>query len=107
MAIADELEASRRTVYRDITDLIARRVPIQGTAGFGDRQYAASRGRSGILRRTENPRRGRAANEHQPPADPARFTLRAGSRRPPSPPRERRQSSMENPRTWKRPRRKS
>ena len=34
-AIAEELEVSRRTVYRDITDLIGRRVPIQGTAGFG------------------------------------------------------------------------
>ncbi|MGZ9809760.1 helix-turn-helix transcriptional regulator [Pseudoroseicyclus sp. H15] len=33
--IADELEVSRRTIYRDIADLIGRRVPIQGTAGFG------------------------------------------------------------------------
>lgn len=34
-AIAEELEVSRRTVYRDIADLIGRRVPIHGTAGFG------------------------------------------------------------------------
>lgn len=33
--IAAELEVSSRTVYRDIADLIARRVPIQGEAGFG------------------------------------------------------------------------
>ncbi|MGR3562588.1 MAG: helix-turn-helix transcriptional regulator [Heliomarina sp.] len=34
-AIAEELEVSRRTVYRDIADLIGRRVPIHDTAGFG------------------------------------------------------------------------
>lgn len=33
--IAVELEVSQRTIYRDIADLIARRVPIQGEAGFG------------------------------------------------------------------------
>jgi len=33
--IAGELEVSSRTVYRDIADLIAQRVPIQGEAGFG------------------------------------------------------------------------
>jgi predicted DNA-binding transcriptional regulator YafY len=33
--IAGELEVSPRTVYRDVADLIARRVPIQGEAGFG------------------------------------------------------------------------
>ncbi len=33
--IAEELEVSRRTVYRDIADLIGQRVPIVGTAGFG------------------------------------------------------------------------
>lgn len=33
--IASELEVSSRTVYRDMADLIARRVPIQGAAGFG------------------------------------------------------------------------
>lgn len=34
-AIADELETSRRTVYRDIADLIGQRVPIRGEAGSG------------------------------------------------------------------------
>ncbi len=33
--IAEELEVSRRTIYRDIADLIGQRVPIQGEAGFG------------------------------------------------------------------------
>ncbi len=33
--IARELEVSPRTVYRDIADLIAQRVPVQGEAGFG------------------------------------------------------------------------
>lgn len=34
-AIAVEIETSRRTVYRDITDLIGQRVPIIGEAGVG------------------------------------------------------------------------
>ena len=34
-AIAAEIEVSRRTVYRDIADLIGQRVPIQGEAGLG------------------------------------------------------------------------
>jgi predicted DNA-binding transcriptional regulator YafY len=34
-AIAGELETSRRTVYRDVADLIGQRVPIRGEAGFG------------------------------------------------------------------------
>ncbi len=34
-AIAEELEVSKRTVYRDIAHLIAQRVPIDGEAGFG------------------------------------------------------------------------
>ena len=34
-ALADELEVSKRTVYRDIGDLISQRVPISGEAGFG------------------------------------------------------------------------
>ncbi|MDL2399192.1 helix-turn-helix transcriptional regulator [Rhizobium mayense] len=41
-AIAEELEVSKRTVYRDIGDLIGQRVPISGEAGFGyllDRSY--------------------------------------------------------------------
>lgn len=33
--MADELEVSKRTVYRDIADLMGQRVPIQGEAGFG------------------------------------------------------------------------
>ena len=41
-AIAAELEVSRRTVYRDIADLMANRTPIRGEAGLGyvlDRDY--------------------------------------------------------------------
>lgn len=34
-ALAAELEVSRRTVYRDMADLIAQRVPLQGEAGLG------------------------------------------------------------------------
>ena len=34
-ALADELETSKRTVYRDIADLMSQRVPIEGEAGFG------------------------------------------------------------------------
>ncbi len=34
-AIAGELEVSKRTVYRDVADLIGQRVPITGEAGFG------------------------------------------------------------------------
>ncbi|WP_413989321.1 helix-turn-helix transcriptional regulator [Labrys okinawensis] len=34
-AIAEELEVSKRTVYRDVADLIGQRVPIEGEAGFG------------------------------------------------------------------------
>jgi len=34
-AIADELETSKRTVYRDIATLIGQRVPIRGEAGMG------------------------------------------------------------------------
>ena len=40
--IAEELETSRRSVYRDIADLIGQRVPIRGEAGLGyvlDRDY--------------------------------------------------------------------
>lgn len=33
--LAEELEISRRSVYRDIADLIGQRVPVQGEAGFG------------------------------------------------------------------------
>jgi len=33
--IADELETSLRTVYRDIAQLLAERVPIRGEAGIG------------------------------------------------------------------------
>lgn len=34
-AIARELEVSKRTVYRDVADLVGQRVPIEGEAGFG------------------------------------------------------------------------
>jgi len=34
-AIAAELECSTRTVYRDVADLMAQRVPIRGEAGMG------------------------------------------------------------------------
>src|SRR5271154_6617911 len=34
-AIAEELETSRRTIYRDIATLIGQRVPIRGEAGMG------------------------------------------------------------------------
>ncbi len=34
-AIAQELEVSKRTVYRDIADLIGQRTPIRGEAGVG------------------------------------------------------------------------
>lgn len=33
--IAQELEVSPRTVYRDVADLIGQRVPVRGEAGFG------------------------------------------------------------------------
>lgn len=34
-ALAQELETSIRTVYRDVADLMAQRVPIRGEAGIG------------------------------------------------------------------------
>ena len=34
-AIAEELETSKRTIYRDIADLIGQRIPIRGEAGIG------------------------------------------------------------------------
>lgn len=34
-ALADELEVSRRTIYRDVLDLQASLVPIEGAAGVG------------------------------------------------------------------------
>jgi predicted DNA-binding transcriptional regulator YafY len=34
-AMAEELETSKRTVYRDIADLIGQRVPVRGEAGIG------------------------------------------------------------------------
>src|ERR1700741_2938008 len=33
--LAEELEVSKRTVYRDVADLIGQRVPIEGEAGLG------------------------------------------------------------------------
>lgn len=41
MAIAEQLETSQRTVYRDLAALMARRVPIRGEAGVG---YVLERG---------------------------------------------------------------
>jgi predicted DNA-binding transcriptional regulator YafY len=35
VAIAAELETSRRTVLRDIADMIGQRAPIRGEAGMG------------------------------------------------------------------------
>jgi predicted DNA-binding transcriptional regulator YafY len=40
-AIAEELETSKRSVYRDIAALLAQRVPIRGEAGVG---YVLGRG---------------------------------------------------------------
>jgi len=40
-AIADELEVSKRSVYRDVAALVAQRVPITGEAGVG---YVLERG---------------------------------------------------------------
>jgi predicted DNA-binding transcriptional regulator YafY len=34
-ALAAELNTSKRTIYRDVADLVAQRVPIQGEAGLG------------------------------------------------------------------------
>src|SRR6185312_3686976 len=34
-AMAAELETSKRTIYRDIADLMGQRVPIRGEAGIG------------------------------------------------------------------------
>lgn len=34
-ALADELEVSLRTLYRDMAELVAQRVPIRGEAGIG------------------------------------------------------------------------
>jgi predicted DNA-binding transcriptional regulator YafY len=39
-ALAEELEVSKRSVYRDVADLIGQRVPIRGEAGSG---YVLSR----------------------------------------------------------------
>jgi predicted DNA-binding transcriptional regulator YafY len=39
--LAEELEVSKRSVYRDIADLIGQRVPIRGEAGLG---YVLERG---------------------------------------------------------------
>ncbi len=34
-ALAEELEVSKRSVYRDVADLVGQRVPIRGEAGVG------------------------------------------------------------------------
>jgi predicted DNA-binding transcriptional regulator YafY len=33
--VLEELEVTKRSVYRDIADLIGQRVPIRGEAGLG------------------------------------------------------------------------
>jgi predicted DNA-binding transcriptional regulator YafY len=33
--LAEELEVSKRTIYRDVADLMGQRVPIEGEAGLG------------------------------------------------------------------------
>src|SRR5580698_7565493 len=40
-SMAEELETSLRTVYRDVAELIAQRVPVRGEAGVG---YMLERG---------------------------------------------------------------
>jgi predicted DNA-binding transcriptional regulator YafY len=40
-SLAEELEVSKRSVYRDVADLIGQRVPIRGEAGLG---YVLDRG---------------------------------------------------------------
>ncbi len=39
--LAERLEVSERTVYRDVADLMAQGVPIEGEAGVGYRMHAA------------------------------------------------------------------
>ena len=39
--LAERLEVSDRTVYRDVADLLAQGVPIEGEAGVGYRMHAA------------------------------------------------------------------
>ena len=40
--LADELEVSLRTLYRDIAELMAQRVPVRGEAGTGSRRSSSS-----------------------------------------------------------------
>lgn len=59
--IAEKLEVSRRTVYRDTTDLVGERVPIVGEAGFGFPQRVRGRGAFMLCpcaKGHEEPRRG-------------------------------------------------
>jgi predicted DNA-binding transcriptional regulator YafY len=77
-AIALELETSKRTIYRDIADLVGQRMPIRGEAGVGyvledgfdmpplmltpeeveaavlGAQFVAQRGDAGLARAAEN-----------------------------------------------------
>src|SRR5271166_6060149 len=50
-ALAAELETSKRTVYRDIADLIGQRVPIRGEAGLAASDADARRDRGCRARR--------------------------------------------------------
>ena len=46
-AIAEELETSKRTIYRDIATLMGQRVPIRGEAGFTPMQAIVAATRNG------------------------------------------------------------
>ena len=49
--LAERLEVSERTVYRDVADLMTQGVPIEGEAGVGYRMLLQSPG-SALYRRT-------------------------------------------------------
>jgi len=86
-AIADELEVTVRTVYRDVATLQARRIPIEGAAGVG---YVLRRGYElpplmftedeaeaiavgvRLLARTGDPGLQKAADVNDPLRDPRR-----------------------------------
>lgn len=64
--IAEELEVSRRTIYRDIPDLVGQRVPIVGEAGLGSPQCVRGRGAFMLwhVRKGTKNRGGAAASSH-------------------------------------------
>src|SRR5215472_4737138 len=53
-ALAAELETSKRTVYRDIADLIGQRVPIRGEAGVLGAQWVARHSDAALARAAED-----------------------------------------------------